>query len=139
MTASKTKVVKIDGTKVAETKKVDAKKAPATKKETAPAAIGRAAVLKELADLGWDGPTSYTATTLRDDLLPWVAAGKPADAANIPAGAMNHAHPQPKTAAARRLSKNYLAALADVLNAMDAGEDVREFVTTRLANGEVSA
>lgn len=119
-------------------KKATTKKATVKKVET-PAPTGRAAVLKELADLGWDGPTSYTATVLRDDLLPWVAAGKPADAANVPAGAMNYAHPQPKTAKARRLSKNYLAALADVLNAMDAGEDVREFVTTRLASGEASA
>lgn len=117
------------------------KKAPAPKPEpAAPVATGqhRQAVLEELSRLGWDGPTSYTAAVLRDDLLPWVAAGRPADAANVPAGAMNHAHPKPKAAKAKRLSSGYLAACADILNLLDAKGDVRGFVTERLANGEAA-
>lgn len=103
------------------------KKAPAAKKQQAPAAPqtqpNRKDLLTELVRLGWDGPTSYTATDLRDALVPWVAAGKPADAANIPAGAMNHAHPALKTTAshpARKAATELRAAIREALVGGDA-------------------
>lgn len=75
----------------------------------------RAAVLEELRKQGWDGPVSYTVTDLKGVLLPWVAAGCPADAPQVPAGAMNHRHPKPKAERARRISKGYAQALTDLL------------------------
>ena len=82
------------------TTKKTAKKAPAKKAAPVPAPKieGRPAVVEELRRLGWDGPTSYTLTVLRDELLPWVAAGKPEGNDAIPAGATNYAHPKPRTA-----------------------------------------
>lgn len=125
-----TKVVKVDGTKVAETKKVEPK--PAT----------RADLLALLDKHGYTGPRSFTATVLAS-VVEWLDAKAPKDrTADLPAGVVYAVHPDLRPAAApkaRTLSKNYLAALADVLNAMDNGEDVREFVTTRLATGETVA
>ena len=126
----------MDETMTTTTKNATSRK-PADKKTTAKEqpvnGQHRADVLKELSTLGWDGPTSYTLSILRDELLPWVAAGKPSDAPTVPAGAMNHAHPKAKAAKARTLSKGYLAALADVLAVLDQSGDVRAFVVEGLA------
>jgi len=95
---------------------VSAKKAAPAKAE---APMNRKAILARLEELGYTGPTSYLASVLRDDLLPWVAAGSPKDAANIPAGAMAHAHPTERPAKAKRLSKGYAQALSDLLEQDD--------------------
>ena len=85
------------------TKKAPAKTASTTAKKQAASTEAakkseptRSDLLTQLADLGWSGPTSYTATILNDVLVPWVAGGMSTDAEGIPAGAMNHAHPKPK-------------------------------------------
>lgn len=68
-----------------------------------------------------------------------MEAGSPKGNDAIPSGVLYAVHPdlrpvaQPK---GKRLSKGYLAALADVLAVLDQQGDVREFVTVRLANGE---
>lgn len=129
--ATTTKVVKVDGVKVAETRKIDASK-PAT----------RADLLQLLDKHGYTGPRSYTAAVL-SGVVEWLDAKAPKDQTDgLPDGVVFAVHPdlRPAPAAkARPLGKQYLAALADVLHALDAGEDVREFVTVRLASGEVEA
>lgn len=97
-----------------------AKKASTTtKKQAAPAKKAeptRNDLLRQLADLGWTGPTSYTATILNDVLVPWIAAGcqdGQAQREQVPAGAMNHAHPKPK--AERKQSASYLKGRHDAL------------------------
>lgn len=117
--------------------KATAKKAEAAAAEPKP--LTRTEVNARLDELGWDGPRSYVMTGMYA-LLDWVAVGKPQEADSaVPAGAVAHVYPAPKAAKAKRLSKGYLAALADVLAVLDQGGDVREFVTPRLANGEDAA
>ncbi|MFJ9317234.1 hypothetical protein ACIRN4_23810 [Pimelobacter simplex] len=121
-----------------------AKKAPAKPKATeAPASkpLTRTELLARMEELGYTGPTSFTATVLRD-VVEWMEAGSPEGNESIPLGVMftihPHLKPQPK-AKAKRLSAGYLAALADVLAVLDNSGDVRTFVTEGLATGEASA
>ena len=143
-------------TKKTTTSKTAAKKAttpaPAPVAET-PKKATRADLLARLDQHKYTGPRSYTAGIL-SDVADWLDAGAPVmgstatsnaevpEPIDLPDGVLFAAHPEMRPASApkaKTLSKNYLAALADVLNALDNGDDVREFVTIRLANGEVSA
>ena len=75
----------------------------------------RSATLEELKTAGWTGPTSYTATILRDTLLPWVKAGCPQGDESIPAGAMNHVYPPTRADRSPRRSKAYESGYLDAL------------------------
>ena len=124
---------------------------PAEKKAATPAPVAEAPKKATRADLlarldhhKYAGPRSYTATVL-SGIVEWLDAKAPKDeAAGIPDGVLFSVHPdlRPATAPkARRLSKGYMSALADVLDHMDSDEgggDVRAFVTERLANGEAT-
>ncbi|GGD15514.1 hypothetical protein [Nocardioides daphniae] len=113
-----------------------ATKAPATPAKEAPVkGQHRSALLDELKAAGWTGPTSYTATALRETLLPWVKAGCPAGNEGIPAGAMNHAHPKPKVERKTRASKARVAALGDVATLIQGGAslaDVKKWLAEQL-------
>lgn len=117
--------------KPAAAKKATAKPAPAPAPKDQP--LTRKALLDRLSELGYTGPTSYLASVLRDDLLPWVAAGCPKDAANVPAGAMAHVHPTERPAKTRRLSKGYTQALTDLLDQ----DDPKAWATALLAEANV--
>jgi hypothetical protein len=54
------------------------------------------------------------ATMLRDDLLPWVQAGRSPDAGNIPCGAMQHVYPTAKPDRPQRRIRSYLVAASDL-------------------------
>lgn len=104
--------------------------APATKR-AAPApepvkAPTRNDMLARLLELGYDGPTSYTATTIREELLPWVEAGCPADPKGpVPSGALGHVHPAAKPERAPYRSKGYLAAMTEVREMLASGATLK--------------
>ena len=121
----------------------------ATNKKAAPAPVAEAPKKATRTDLlalldkhKYAGPRSYTASML-SGIVEWLDAKAPKDKIDgVPSGVVFAVHPEMRPVAApkaKTLSKNYLAALADVLNALDNGDDVREFVTVRLANGQVAA
>lgn len=120
--------------------KPTAKKAPAKQKDTvAPSPKDgqhRGALLEELKAAGWTGPTSYTATMLRETVLPWVKAGCPEGNESIPAGAMNHAHPKPKATKSPKQSaayqRGYQQALSD-LSDLPTLKAMREYIAANLS------
>jgi len=86
--------------------------------------LTRSEVLTRLGESGYEGPTSFTMTTLRE-VLAWVESGSKPEATNIPAGVIYSVHPDLKPAArakAARLTKfdqGYQQALAEVAELKD--------------------
>lgn len=82
-------------------------------------------MLTRMAELGYNGPTSYTATVLRESVLPWLEAGAPEGDESIPAGVMQAMHPHLRPAPkAKKLPAAYLRALADLRAMLDDGADL---------------
>lgn len=75
------------------TRKPAAKKAAPAKPEAAPAPSTRKDLLARMNELGYAGPASYTATVLRDVVLPWLEAGSPEGDESIPTGVRFAVHP----------------------------------------------
>lgn len=78
-----------------------------------------------LDELGWDGPRSYTVRDTVELLLPWIGAGCSPDAAHIPPGAMNHAHPVERAARPAKRGKGYLAAMTEVRDLLKKGTTMK--------------
>ena len=112
MTTTK-KIVTVDGTKVAETKKVNAK--ATAKVETKPS---RSDLLALLDKHKYTGPRSYTATVL-SGIVEWLDAKAPKDKIDgVPAGVVLAVHPDLRPVAApkaKTLSKTYIAGRRDAL------------------------
>jgi len=76
-------------------------------------------MLALLASKGYEGPTSFTASTLRD-VIAWFEVGCPKDATTIPTGVLFAVHPDlkplPKSKASRltKFQQGYQQALAEV-------------------------
>jgi hypothetical protein len=82
-------------------------------------APSRTEMLATLKAKGYTGPTSFTASKLRE-VVAWVEAGSPKDSTNIPTGVLYAVYPDlkpvPKTKAARltKFQQGYQGALAEV-------------------------
>ena len=85
-------------------------------------AAGRSIITEN--NYGYTGPTSFTATVLRD-LLAWVEAGSPKDSQSVPTGALYAVHPdlkpapKPKAARLSKWQQGYQEALTDIANLGD--------------------
>ncbi|OAN29123.1 hypothetical protein A4X17_05985 [Plantibacter sp. H53] len=102
-----------------------ATKPSATTEATEPAkAPSRKDLLLTLEGAGYTGPTSFTASTLRD-VVAWIEAGTPKDSPTIPTGVMHAVHPElkpaPKARAARltKVQQGYQQALTEVAELTD--------------------
>lgn len=128
MTTTK-KIVTVDDTKVAETKKVNARKATPAPVAEAPKKANRADLLARLDKHGYTGPRSYTAGIL-GDVADWLDAGAPVmgstatsnaevpEPIDLPDGVLFAVHPEmrpAKTAATAKRSKTYIAGRRDAL------------------------
>ncbi|MCH1867058.1 hypothetical protein [Nocardioides sp. CFH 31398] len=69
-------------------KKVEPTPAPAPAKPAT-----RSALLDRLKELGYTGPTSFTASFLRETLVPWLEAGAPKGDGSIPDGCRFDVYP----------------------------------------------
>jgi hypothetical protein len=82
-------------------------------------APSRKDLLARLEAKGYAGPTSFTATVLRE-VVAWVEAGSPKDKGDVPTGALHAVYPElkpaPKAKAARltKAQQGYQQALAEV-------------------------
>lgn len=101
-----------------------AKKTSTPAPAEAPAkAPSRAALLATLKEKGYTGPTSFTASVLRD-VVAWVEAGSPKDA-TVPTGVLYSVHPdlkpapKPKAARLSKWQQGYQKALTDIANLGD--------------------
>jgi hypothetical protein len=120
MTASKTRTRKPAAPKKAATAK------PAPVKAEAPKRSTRKDLLARMVELGYTGPTSYTATVLRD-VVEWLEAGAPQGNEGIPSGVLYAVHPDLRPAGkgngeVARLVRDLRRAASDVLKAEDPTE-----------------
>ncbi len=79
-------------------------------------APSRTEMLATLKAKGYSGPTSFTASKLRE-VVAWVEAGSPTDSATIPTGVLYAVYPDLKPVPRARLTKfqqGYQGALAEV-------------------------
>lgn len=103
--------------------------APAEAPAKAPS---RTALLATLKEKGYTGPTSFTASVLRE-VVAWVEAGSPKEA-TVPTGALYSVHPdlkpapKPKAARLSKWQQGYQEALTDIDNCGDDLDKIKQWV-----------
>jgi|GEM_PF-3277931 len=119
------------------TTKVAPKVTKSAKASTPAPEVAKAPTRKDLLAIlelkGYEGPTSFTVTVLRQ-IVDWFEAGSPKDIGAVPNGVLFAVHPDLKPAPAskvRRLTKwqqGYQEALADILAVGDDLEAVKRWI-----------